>query len=195
WQLGAQARADRVCRRRQHDRDRRSRLLGYESSICSIGNNDIDLASDELAHGIDKALASLRKAIFDGDSTVFDPAELAQPLNQSGEPQAMRCRGARDKESEGRHYCWVLRPRRKRPRGRRATEQRDEIAAPHSITSSAATCKLCGTVRPSALAVVRLITRSYLVGCSTGRSSGFAPRRILSTKLAARPHMCGQSGP
>src|SRR5215831_12883388 len=46
---------------------------------------------------------------------------------------------------------------------------------------------LSGTVRPSALAVVRLMMRSNLVGCSTGRSAGFAPRRILSTKLAARP--------
>jgi hypothetical protein len=33
---------------------------------------------------------------------------------------------------------------------------------------------------PSAFAVVRLITRSNLVGCSTGMSPGFAPRRILS---------------
>src|SRR5262245_57116866 len=41
-------------------------------------------------------------------------------------------------------------------------------------------------VRPSAFAVVRLMTRSYLVGCSTGMSAGFAPRRILSTKSAAR---------
>ena len=38
-----------------------------------------------------------------------------------------------------------------------------------------------GTVRPSAFAVLRLTTRSNLVGCSTGMSPGFAPRRILST--------------
>src|SRR5262249_222138 len=65
----------------------------------------------------------------------------------------------------------------------------------YSMTSFASASNLSGTVRPSALAVVRLMTRSNLVGCSTGRSAGFAPRRILSTKLAARPHMCGQSGP
>src|SRR5215472_12679678 len=34
----------------------------------------------------------------------------------------------------------------------------------YSITSSAATRKLCGTSRPSALAVLRLITKSNLVG-------------------------------
>jgi len=38
-----------------------------------------------------------------------------------------------------------------------------------------------GTVSPSALAVVRLMMRSNLVGCSTAMSLGFAPRRILST--------------
>jgi DNA-binding transcriptional LysR family regulator len=36
-------------------------------------------------------------------------------------------------------------------------------------------------VRPSAFAVVRFTTRSNRVGCSTGMSPGFAPRRILST--------------
>jgi hypothetical protein len=33
---------------------------------------------------------------------------------------------------------------------------------------------------------LRLIKSSYLVGCSTGRSPGFAPLRILATYLAAR---------
>src|SRR6266550_9191856 len=55
----------------------------------------------------------------------------------------------------------------------------------HSITSSARASSDGGTVRPSALAVVRLMTSSNLVGCSTGMSPGLAPRRILSTKSAA----------
>jgi hypothetical protein len=41
-------------------------------------------------------------------------------------------------------------------------------------------------VRPSALAVFVLMTSSNLVGCSMGRSAGFAPLKILSAKLAAR---------
>jgi len=36
-------------------------------------------------------------------------------------------------------------------------------------------------VRPSALAVLWLMTRSNFVGCSMGRSAGLAPLRILST--------------
>ena len=58
----------------------------------------------------------------------------------------------------------LLRARPERPRGRRAAEQRDELASPHSMTSSAATSRPGGTVRPSAFAVLRLMTSSYLVG-------------------------------
>jgi hypothetical protein len=49
---------------------------------------------------------------------------------------------------------------------RRAAEQRDELAAYHSITSSAMASSVGGTSRPSALAVLRLMTRSYLVGAA-----------------------------
>src|SRR5262245_27174037 len=47
------------------------------------------------------------------------------------------------------------------------------------ITSSARSSSDGGTVRPRALAVLRLMTRSNLVGCSMGRSPGRAPRKIL----------------
>ena len=56
----------------------------------------------------------------------------------------------------------------------------------YSITLSARSSNDSGIVKPSALAVVRLMTKSYLVGCSTGMSAGFAPRRILSVISAAR---------
>ena len=51
----------------------------------------------------------------------------------------------------------------------------------YSITSSARARIEGGTVRPSAFAVFKLNTSSNLVGCSIGRSAGFAPLRILST--------------
>jgi hypothetical protein len=51
----------------------------------------------------------------------------------------------------------------------------------YSITSSARVSSCGGTVRPSALAVLRLMTKSYLIGCWTGRSEGLAPFKILST--------------
>jgi hypothetical protein len=57
----------------------------------------------------------------------------------------------------------LLRADGERPRDCRAAEQRDERAAPHSITSSARASNMGGTVRPSALAVFRSMTRSNFV--------------------------------
>src|SRR5262249_53258976 len=51
----------------------------------------------------------------------------------------------------------------------------DEVAPLHSITSSAWASSEGSTVRPSALAVLRLITNSYVVGVCTGMSAGFSP--------------------
>ncbi len=51
----------------------------------------------------------------------------------------------------------------------------------YSITSSACASSVGGTVRPSVFAVLRFMTSSNLVACSTGRSLGLAPLRILST--------------
>jgi hypothetical protein len=62
------------------------------------------------------------------------------------------------------------------PRGRRRLPR-----ATHSITRSARCRSDGGIVRPSALAILRLMTSPNLVGCSMGRSPGFVPLRILST--------------
>src|SRR5262249_39446520 len=88
----------------------------------------------------------------------------------------------------------VLRRCHQRPR-RRAAEQRDELAAPHSITSSARNRNDSGIVKPIAFAVLRLTTSSNFVGCSTGRSAGFETSRILCTRAALRLNMCGTSAP
>src|SRR5262249_8531558 len=74
----------------------------------------------------------------------------------------------------------LLRPRRERPRHRTAG-QCDELASLHSITSSARASRPSATVRPSAFAVLRLITSSYFVGACTGKSAGFSPLRMRST--------------
>jgi hypothetical protein len=66
---------------------------------------------------------------------------------------------------------------------------------PHSITSSARASKLGESARPRALAVLRLITNSNFVGCSTGISPGLVPFRILSTNSAARRNWSGMFDP
>jgi hypothetical protein len=58
--------------------------------------------------------------------------------------------------------------------------------ATHSITSSAATSRVCGTVSPNDLAVLRLMTNSNLVGYWIGSSAGLVPRKMRSTYDAAR---------
>src|SRR6516225_2826481 len=55
----------------------------------------------------------------------------------------------------------------------------------YSITSSAATRKLCGTVMPSAFAVFKFISSSNFSGWVIGRSPGAVPFKILSTYQAA----------
>src|SRR4026207_1700051 len=52
---------------------------------------------------------------------------------------------------------------------------------PHLITRSALASTFGGIARPICLAVFKLITSSNLFGCSTGRSAGLAPFRVLST--------------
>ena len=49
----------------------------------------------------------------------------------------------------------------------------------HSITLSSRASSACDTAGPIDLAALRLITSSNLVGCSIGRSPGFAPRKIV----------------
>src|SRR5262245_38629243 len=76
---------------------------------------------------------------------------------------------------------WPSLVRARAATGGRLAVERDEIAALYSITSSARASRVSGTVRPSVLAVLRLIARSYLVGAWTGRSAGFSPLRMRST--------------
>src|SRR5262245_59246644 len=83
------------------------------------------------------------------------------------------------KHADPPHALGLLRAYRERPRGRRAAEQRDELAPAHSITSSARPDKGSGTVMPSALAVLRLrISSTFVENCTTGSSAGFSPLRM-----------------
>src|SRR5262245_53522542 len=90
--------------------------------------------------------------------------------------------GLHTDKADVQHLWLLLRKRGKWPRGCRATEQGDELAAlhpcNHSITSSARPRSEMGTVRPSALAVLRLMISSTFTTCWTGRSAGLSPFRI-----------------
>src|SRR5947209_11547730 len=97
---------------------------------------------------------------------------LAKPL-----PELFRCERI-DRQNSDPRYLRLLGDAAARPKGQREAERAKEIASPHSMTSSARASSDGGTVSPSALAVLRLITSSNLVGCCTGKSAGLSPLRM-----------------
>ena len=138
-------------------------------------------AIDEIGHERGNPIQlSLGVAILYGHILAFGKACLPQPFVKRRDLRPQNRGRASEQQPYYRHRR-LLRVCRERPHGSRAAEQRDEVASLHSITSSAATSRPGGTVRPSAFAVVRLITNSILVGNSTGRSPGLVPFKILST--------------
>src|SRR5262245_5088215 len=175
------------------DRNNRCGLLERwnSSAKCSY---DVDFQSDELSRNLCVSLhAVFRPAMLDCDGSALDPAELAKPFQKRGVPRALRPTRSRAEIPDRRQL--LLRSRRYRPH-RRAAEQRDDLAPPHHSSTSSARASSSGEmVMPSAFAVVRLITRSNLVGCSTGMVPGFVPRRILSRKSPARRYMSTKLGP
>src|SRR5262249_14422079 len=111
----------------------------------------------------------------------FDPTQFLQPLSERAEPWLIvRIVLVRQDDADKAYPLRLLSLRRVRTCGGGAN-QRDELAPPHSITSSARVISDDGTVRPSALAAFKLIVSSYFVGACTGKSAGFSPLRIRST--------------
>jgi hypothetical protein len=119
-------------------------------------------------------------AIVDADILSHHPAQLLQTLREGGQPGLCFriVRRKRCEDANARNPPTLLRMRHDRPRSSRAAEQRDEIAALHSITSSARASSVGGIVRPIVFAVCKLMTNSNLVGCTTGRSAGLVPLRM-----------------
>src|SRR5262249_7114915 len=111
-------------------------------------------------------------AVVDPDVLADRPPQLLQTLRKRREA------GVRlwivglhgHQHTDAPHPFGLLRARRERPRGR-AADQRDELAALHSITSSARASTVVGMSRPRAWAVFMLTTSSYFVGACTGRSA------------------------
>ena len=149
--------------------------------VAAAGQDDRDLAADEIGRQCRQPIVlTLGPAIFDGQVAALDEARVAQaPVESRHIPRPIRRRHA-VKRANHRHR-WLLCSCRERPCHCRTAEQRDELAPFHSITSSALASSACGTVRPSAFAVLRLMTSSYLVGACTGKSAGFSPFRMRST--------------
>jgi hypothetical protein len=80
-------------------------------------------------------------------------------------------------------HCRLLRARRERPRRRHAAEQRDELAAPHLIASSARNTIDSGTVGAGALAF--LAFSAVFVSIGKFPSPGSEPERVFTSSQPA----------
>src|SRR5262249_41113995 len=133
------------------DRHRRGCGLGRERRR-GIADDQGYLPAKKVRHERRQSILLILGPIFDRDAVAFDVPFFRKAVAECNyaRPQ-LRWRSTVE-ESDHRHRR-LLRARCERPRGRRAAEQRDELATLHSITSSAATSSLSGTVMPSILAV------------------------------------------
>src|SRR5262245_54819401 len=175
-QASNQARSDGIGNDYKHNWHGASYLVQPLHGRAAYCQNDIWRKCDQLfrfsASFFDITSAP---AIVEPNVTSVRPAQFLQLLTEHGVPclDVRFVCGARKRAYEP-HALRLLSPRHQRPPCR-ATEPSDEGSPLHSMTSSARARSDGGTVRPSALAVLRLITNSYLVGDCTGRSPGFSP--------------------
>src|SRR5262249_7958809 len=85
-------------------------------------------------------------AIVDAHVAAFYPSQFLKPLLQRFDPKLSFCViSDTHEDTDSPHPLALLRARRERPCSRRAAKQRDELAAFHSITSSARASSWGGT--------------------------------------------------
>src|SRR5262245_54663008 len=123
--------------------------------------NDRDTAANQVGSQF-RQLANfiVRPTKLDRDVVTFDISAFRQPLAERRQQMGGRLGGAGIEIADHRQRL-LLPARHNRPRRRRASEQRDELAPPHhSITSSARTSSEVGTIRSSVLAAFKFINNS-----------------------------------
>src|SRR5262249_23346953 len=175
----------------EHDRYRLRDVLCRRCAHGAACEENVGRECNQLYRILARAInVVLAPANLDTQVAALGPSQLLQ----AGVPFCI-CSSRVHEHANPPHALVPLCARRQRPRDCRAAENRYELAPPHSITSSARASRLSGTVRPSALAVLRLIASSYLVGACTGSSAGFSPLRMRSTYSAARRYWSTKSGP
>src|SRR5499433_214554 len=171
-EAGDEAEPDRVFGNTEHDGNRHARRLHHgRQIIAAYAYNYRRTPADQIRCQCRQPVELIfRPTVFDRDILALAKAGLFQTFAKCAQAVRESIRRYRGEKSDHRHRP-LLRARRERPRSRRAAEQRDELAALHSITSSALASSMGGISRPSAFATIRLITKSNLVGCSTGMSA------------------------
>src|SRR5262249_449074 len=142
--------------------------------------DEIDVETNHLLRQTREPLdLPVRPSVRNDDVATLDIAQLAQAFPNRVElhSRLRRLQRTRHQHANPRNCPRLLGTASQWPCSRTA-EQRDELAALHSITSSASASNVAGTSRPSALALLRLSTNSNLLDWVTGRSAGCSPLRI-----------------
>ena len=137
-------------------------------------------ATNSAAYLRKRSASPAPQRVVDPHVAADGPAQFLQPLQERRHASAVipdRPRQSVMSTPMRRIRSALLRARRERPR-RRAAEQRDELAPVSFDHLVGEREKSVGTSRPSAFAVLRLITNSNLVGRNTGKSAGFSPLRM-----------------
>ena len=175
-----EAHLDRIDTDHEYNRDILRRLPCFECANVVATEDDGDTLLHQLDHKFGQALIAFRPAGIERDVLAFDEAGFLQAAAESV-VERLRCadNGAKKSDHGQRRLLSVGRSRE--PAKESAAGERHELPPHHSITSSARLTSVTGRSKPSALAVFRLMTRSYLFGACTGRSAGFSPFRMRST--------------
>ena len=166
----------------EEDWNRCGRRLGRERwRRTATRDYDRNTAADKVFRQTGQAIVLAPSPTkFDRYIFAFDIAGFIQSLAERGQIGHVAL-GRPDAEIPDHRHRLLLRARNERPCRCRAAKHGDELAAVHSITSSASESMLSGILTPRAFAVLRLMTNSNLVGCSTGKSPGFSPLRMRPT--------------
>ena len=175
--------ADGVREARHDDGYRLCRPLRGAGSLPVSDQDHLDLLPEQFA---DQGLQTARVTIGIDDSILdvlpLQPAEFTHALLERRVEicdSGFRSERQPTDTTDRRSRLPMAGP--KRDQQADAAGEQDTTARNHWITSSVRASNDCGIVSPSAFAVFELMTSSNLVGCSTGKSAGLAPLRILST--------------
>src|SRR5262249_24459299 len=114
---------------------RRGLRCADRGSACGCDDDGHTLADQIGGQARKSIVPAVGIAVFDRNVPAFDQAGFAQPFAECGEEGCELSGGGAVEISYHRHRR-LLRARRERPSGSTA-EQRDELAPPHLITSSA----------------------------------------------------------
>src|SRR5262245_42334347 len=178
--------ANRIANGNHDDGDRLGGVLGCRRRLRPRRCDDeVHLEPDQLGRQVGQPVdPTFRISIVDDNILALNPPELAQPLPKCVEQGRPIGRGRQTKKTYPGQPSHLLSPGSAR-RGEETASQNPEERPPvhYSITWSARWSSAGGIVRPSAFAVLRLMTSSNVAGSWTGRSAGLAPLIIRSTYI------------